>query len=244
MRKLDYKVFTRRHRPHYQPLGGTLFVTFRLVGSIPKSVVREYEAKKHWLEDQLRCAQDSVHNDDTPEFRNWLARVENFNRCWFMKFEDILHRADCGPMWLQDERLAERVAESLHRVDGINYRLDAYSIMSNHVHTVFKLLLPKEFLLNIPEENSPTSLRSDYPGLSGIMHSIKGRSARECNLLLSRTGEFWEHESFDHVIRPGKFGKTIRYVLNNPVKARLVGDWRHWRWNYCRKELSDQLNLS
>jgi len=46
-----------------------------------------------------------------------------------------------------------------------------------------------------------------------------------------------EQESFDHVIRAGKFDATVRYVLNNPVKAGLVKDWRDWRWNYCRKEL-------
>ncbi len=27
----------------------------------------------------------------------------------------------------------------------------------------------------------------------------------------------------------------------NPVKAGLVKHWRDWRWNYCRKELSDKL---
>ena len=53
------------------------------------------------------------------------------------------------------------------------------------------------------------------------MHTLKGRSARECNLILKRTGAFWEHESFDHVIRDGKFRKTIRYVLNNPVKVGI-----------------------
>ena len=36
-------------------------------------------------------------------------------------------------------------------------------------------------------------------------------------------------------------GATIRYVLNNPVKAGLVKDWREWGWNYCRSELSDKL---
>jgi len=69
------------------------------------------------------------------------------------------------------------------------------------------------------------------------MHSLKARSARECKLILSRSGQFWEQESFDHVIRPGKFDATVRYVLNNPVKAGLVNDWRDWRGNYCRKEL-------
>ena len=82
---------------------------------------------------------------------------------------------------------------------------------------------------------------TEHPSLSKIMHSLKGRSARECNLILNRKGQFWEHESFDHVIRAGKFDKTIRYVLNNPVKAGLVKHWREWPWNYCRRELSDKL---
>jgi len=60
-------------------------------------------------------------------------------------------------------------------------------------------------------------------------------------LILERSGQFWEHESFDHVIRLGKFDATIRYVLNNPIKAGLVKEWREWPWNYCRAELSDKL---
>ena len=79
-----------------------------------------------------------------------------------------------------------------------------------------------------------------YPGLSKIMHSLKGRTARERNLIIGRTGSFWEHESFDHVIRQGKFDKTILYVLNNPVKAGLVDYWEDWRWNYCRGEILDR----
>jgi hypothetical protein len=47
------------------------------------------------------------------------------------------------------------------------------------------------------------------------MQLLKGRSARESNLVLSRTGQFWEHGSFDHVIRKGNFDKTVLYVLNN-----------------------------
>lgn len=215
-------------------------MTFRLVGSIPKSVVREYKAKKRWLDDQLKRAQNSVHDEPAPELRNWLAHIEDFNRGWFIKFEDILHRANSGPMWLQEESVAERVAENLHRLDGIDYRLDAYSIISNNVHTVFKPILHDQFLMNLTEEIR-SSFPSEHPGLSRTMHSVKGRSARECNLILFRSGSFWEHESFDHVIRPGKFTKTIRYVLNNPVKVRLVNDWPQWRWNYCRKELSDKL---
>jgi len=141
---------------------------------------------------------------------------------------------DAGP------RIADRVAENLRRLDGDAYRLDAYSVMSNHVHTVFHPSLSEQELQEVFMEEDPFSLLH-HPSLSKIMHSLKGRSARECNLILNRSGQFWEHESFDHVIRPGKFDKTVRYVLNNPVKAGLVNDWRQWPWNYCRRELSDKL---
>ena len=76
------------------------------------------------------------------------------------------------------------------------------------------------------DEDGRPIFASDHPGLSRIMHSLKGSSARQCNLILSRRGQFWEHESFDHVIREGKFYQTIRYVLNNPVKADLAENWR------------------
>lgn len=160
----------------------------------------------------------------------------------FVKFEEILHKAESGPVWLSNERVAEKVAENLHRLDGKALRLDAFCIMSNHVHTIFKPFLSQ----NYPNEglisNRYSILVSELPGLARIMQSLKGRSAKEANEVLSRRGQFWEHESFDHVIRKGKFQKTCAYVLNNPVKAGLIDDWqRNWRWSYCRKELSDEL---
>jgi putative transposase len=145
---------------------------------------------------------------------------------------------------MRDERVADRVAENLHRLDGEAYRLDAFSVMSNHVHTVFKPFLSDAILLDDCDENPQPVFTAHHPGVAKIMHALKGRSARECNLILERSGPFWEHESFDHVIRSGRFDKTIRYVLNNPVKAGLVRDWQDWRWNYCRKDLVERFKCS
>jgi len=244
MTNLDYKQFTRRHRPHIHPPGALLFVTYRLVGSVPKSTVREYKAKKVWLENELKRARGQARDNKAPELEKWIERIETFNREWFLKFEAILHQAKVGPMWMRDERVAEAVADSLRVLDGNAYRLDTYSVMSNHVHTIFKPFVSESNLREIKNNDGHPVFTSDYPGISRIMHSVKGRSARECNLILSRSGSFWEHESFDHVIRPGKLKATMRYVLNNPVKAGLAKHWREWPWNYCRKELSDKLSLS
>ena len=235
MGRLDYHLLTRRKRPHFQPLDGTLFITFRLAGSIPKSTVRYYQAKRQWLKEQLRRSEEVPTNTRSAEHANWLARLEQLNREWFLKCEDILHREAVGPTWMRDNRIAANVAENLHRLDSDAYRLDAFSVMSNHVHTVLRPLVNKELIEEILR--SQDDGLSGIPALSKIMHTIKGRSARACNLILGRSGAFWEHESFDHVIRNGKFDKTIRYVLNNPVKIGLVRNWEDYRWNYCRKDL-------
>lgn len=208
MANLDYKQFTRRHRPHIHPPGGVLFVTCRLAGSVPKSIVRDYKAKKDWLENELRRARNIVHRDETPELKKWLERIEKFNRDWFLKFETILHQANVGAIWMRDERVAGTVAESLRTLDGKAYRLDAFSVMSNHIHTIFKPFVSENNLREIKSDDNRPLFISDYPGLSRIMHAVKGRSARECNLILSRSGSFWEHESFDHVIRHGKIRRN------------------------------------
>jgi putative transposase len=241
MPNFEYKQFTERHRPHFHPPGAILFVTYRLAGSVPKATVRAYKAKKEWLENEVKRARRVAPGECAPELSKWLERVEKFNRDWFLKFERILHQANVGPMWMRDERVARKVAESLCNWDGDAYRLDAYSVMSNHVHSVFKPFLCEEDLRETRDEDGHPVFTSKHPSLSRIMKLVKGRSARECNLILSRGGTFWEQESFDHVIRPGKFDATIRYVLDNPVKAGLVKHWREWPWNYCRKELADKL---
>jgi REP element-mobilizing transposase RayT len=238
---LDYKQFTERHRPHIHPPDSVLFVTYRLAGSIPKATVRQYRAKKEWLAGQLAQVSNEAQERNTPALKKLLEQVENFNRDWFIKFEDILHKTNNGPLWMKDPRIADAVAASLQKLDGDAYRLDAYSVMSNHVHVVFKPYLSEKDLQESLDHNGRPIFTSEHPGLSRIMQSLKGSSARECNRILSRTGQFWEHESFDHVIREGEFFRTIKYVLNNPVKVGLVEDWREWRWNYCRSELSDKL---
>ncbi|HUR98602.1 MAG TPA: hypothetical protein VMZ26_11110 [Pyrinomonadaceae bacterium] len=65
------------------------------------------------------------------------------------------------------------------------------------------------------------------------MKSIKGYTAREANKILNRKGSFWEAESYDHEVADDEeFNRIVRYVLNNPVKAGLVKDWRDWKWNW------------
>jgi REP element-mobilizing transposase RayT len=97
--------------------------------------------------------------------------------------------------------------------------------MPNHSHVVFKPL----------SINSPTK-EADYHSLASIMQSLKGFKAHACNRLLDREGDFWAHESYDHYVRNhGEWLRIVSYILNNPVKAGYVDDWRKWKWNYKRE---------
>lgn len=108
------------------------------------------------------------------ELGDLKAKVDKFNREWAIKFESVLHQANAGPMWTKDERVAYAVAQSLHNLDGNAYRLDAYSIMSNHVHVVFKPFVSEAELCEQFDEKGHPIFISNYPGLSSIMHSLKG----------------------------------------------------------------------
>ena len=174
MGNLDYKQFSKRHRPHIHPPDSILFVTYRLAGSIPRAVVRQYKAKKDWLVDQLKRINHEARESDSPDLKKWLEDVENLNRAWFVKFEDIMHKVSTGPMWMKDERIADVVAESLRKLDGEAYRLDAYSVMSNHVHAVFKPFLSEKDLRESFDPGGRLIFTSKHPPLQD--HAIaKGK---------------------------------------------------------------------
>jgi REP element-mobilizing transposase RayT len=83
--------------------------------------------------------------------------------------------------------------------------------MPNHVHL---LILPR---VALPQ----------------ITHWIKGRTAREANLLLGRVGEpFWQHESYDHWARNERELRRIAaYIEDNPVSAGLAATPDAWPWS-------------
>ncbi|MGE0886746.1 MAG: transposase [Blastocatellales bacterium] len=234
MNEYIYKEYTERDLPHIQPPDATLFVTFRLAGSIPKSVLRVYRAQKLWWEEETRRILALRIKEDSPEMRAHEERLLAFRRQWFVKFEEILHQAEAGPSWLKNESVAKIVADALHYRDGKVYRLDAYCIMSNHVHALFAPFLAAS---ELREVLLPEGMRflSQNPPLDKIMKSLKGYSAWEANNALGRRGNFWYRESYDHVVRnQAEFDRIVKYVLNNPVKAGLVKEWQEWPWSYRR----------
>jgi REP element-mobilizing transposase RayT len=126
----------------------------------------------------------------------------------FVWIDRYLDTSREGPQWLISPEIAKIVEDSLREA---SCTLHAYVIMPNHVHVLLTPLIP-----------SPR-----------LMQFIKGKSAREANKVLGVSGRpFWQHESYDRVVRTTEeFAKIKNYIENNPVKAGLADTREAYRWS-------------
>ncbi len=208
--------FYKRNLPHWQPAGAEYFITFRLANSLPKKVVERLQKER-----ELLLKNHSHQYED-----NLRIKID---RRIFKKYEAILDKAETGPVWLKDFRIASIVKDSIDYRDNREYELYAYCIMSNHVHLVFKHLSKM-----IRQESE------EFP-VTDILASLKKYTSKHCNIELKRTrNAFWQAESYDHVVRDAEeLERVIFYTLHNPVKAGLVENWRDWPHSYCKKEFRE-----
>jgi putative transposase len=129
---------------------------------------------------------------------------------YFGRFDALLDKAATGPLWLQEPLVAAVVKEALHFHDGKKYLLVCYCVMPNHVHLV-------------------VTLPDNAPPLAQSLQSIKSYTATKANKLLNRAGQFWQRESYDHIVRDAEeMKRVVSYVLEDPIKAGLTTDWQLW----------------
>ncbi|HCA80877.1 MAG TPA: hypothetical protein DEP53_14205 [Bacteroidetes bacterium] len=207
----EQRIYYRRHLPHYQPLDAEYHVVFRLAGSLPIEVVER-------LREEREAERKRIQTTKSENVRR--ADQRKLDAAYFMNFDKLLDNPHSGPRWLTDKRVASLVAEAIHYRDNKEYDLYAFTIMLNHDHVVFA-----------------TVRRADCPthSVTQILQKLKWNTALKSNKILNRSGAFWQSESYDHVIRTDEeLERTIWYVLNNPVKARLAGSWEQWPWTYWK----------
>ncbi|MCA2000322.1 MAG: transposase [Chloroflexi bacterium] len=208
--------FFRRNLPHYHLPNAAYFITFRLAGSLPFEAAQrlreEYEAEERRLKREL--SGKALYEARYQAQKRYFARVDK-----------VLDQALYGRRWLAQPECAKIVMEMLHSFHDQEYHLHAFCLMSNHVH----LLIDQQ---DIPEP-TPRHDGKSYTALSRAMRLLKRRSAALCNQSLERSGPFWQHESYDHVVRnEGEFERILAYIANNPVKAGLVEHWFDCPYTY------------
>jgi putative transposase len=102
-----------RNLPHWHPDGKIIFLTWRLFGSLPSSVLKRLES--------LRA---------TPGRQ-------------FAAADKFLDSATSGPSWLSDPKIAVVVKEAILRGEKLGqYTLFSYVVMPNHVHVLIEPRVP------------------------------------------------------------------------------------------------------
>jgi putative transposase len=207
------KPFYWRNLPHWHPPGATIFLTWNLEGSLPRAAQNRLAATRILLEREATSA-----DEDTDQ------RRARHNKRLFAFFDQILDKAESGPLWLKHPRIAAIVEAALLERYCELYTLWAYVVMANHIHA---LLQPK------PSPTLSEGCEITHIQLKDITKRLKGYTALEANRILNRTGQrFWQQESFDHWVRDdGEFYRIIAYIENNPVKAGLVAKAEEWPWS-------------
>ena len=212
MKKQD---FYRRHLPHLQLPNQTYFVTWLLNGALPRYTIRRIVKQNLGERNQL----DKVFLESTE-----LNRLIQSN--YFNEFDQKLNHVVKGSHYLRKSVIAEIVSNSLHYWDNKRIDLICYCIMSNHVHVLFSLY--------------ETNEDGEKNYMIDIVESIKKFSARECNKILGKKGPFWQHESYDRLIRDREeLYRTIIYILENPVQAGYCKSRSEYKWSYIKPEYQD-----
>lgn len=227
--------YDRGYLPHWRAQGRSYFVTFRLEGTLPQEVLRQFQAEREALLAKAKAtggiSRRSVAETGTdgpagkPALRNADFPVgeglskEDRQRLFELYSEKIEAYLDAGrgDCWLKDPRIGELTAGALRFFDGQRYDIGSWIVMPNHVHVIVRPL--GKHLLD------------------EIVKSWKGFTGREANKLLGRTGEpFWAREYYDHLLRDdAERARLSDYIHDNPVKAGLCARPEDWPWSSAHR---------
>jgi REP element-mobilizing transposase RayT len=106
--------YYKRHLPHWQPPGRTIFLTWRLYGSLPASIIQKIQRQRNLKQGEA-----------------------------FLKIDRVLDEIRTGPFWLKDGRIASCVVRALRKgeCELRQYILHVFVVMPNHVHVLFDPLV-------------------------------------------------------------------------------------------------------
>jgi type I restriction enzyme R subunit len=181
-----------KHRaalPHWAQDEVMQFVTFRLGDSLPREKILEWKKQS-----------DAFRNTWPPP---WTAEIQaDYHQRFAMKLERWLDEGT-GSCWFKAAALRKILAETFMRFQGERVEHQAWVIMPNHVHLLFKPLASIEKLIQ----------------------AWKSVSAKRIG-----KGSIWWPNYRDTLIRDGgHFRNAVRYIRKNPVKANLKeGTFTHW----------------
>jgi REP element-mobilizing transposase RayT len=199
----------RGYLPHCDFPGLVQLVTIRLADSMPTTRRGEWEH---------------------------LLTIENV-REKRTRLEDYLDRG-LGECHLRDEKIAQLTEDALLYFHGDRYDLLAWCVMPNHVHVLVHIwqaplgTIIKSWKKFVATKAQPILLERRPPARpegATFRAPPDWRPALRAQLLQ------WEREFWDTFMRDEEHeGRSIRYIENNPVKARLCRVPKEWQFSSAR----------
>jgi putative transposase len=193
----------QRNLPHWRQDGVTYFVTFRLGDSIPEAIRCQWEEEKAlWLK-----ARGILYDGDIGRWRPAFEKLPEEDQFLFHKHfnrqvQSCLDRG-LGSCHLPNLECINSLRAKMFGDDGSGYHSGDFIIMPNHVH-----------LLVTPVRGTELEI---------ILKRVKGASAVDCNRLLQRSGNFWQAESYDHIVRSlEQLHEYRKYIADNPSKTGIT----------------------
>lgn len=172
-----------------QPAPAAVFATWRLADSLP--------CRSEYLQSTLALSEGQR----------------------FLAVDRLMDQALTGPVWLENQLVAESVAQTLLAADRQwnLCSLLAWVIMPNHVHLLMRPNRP------LPE----------------VARAIRKTGARLANEILGRPGRLlWHEGSYDYWVRDeAELKRIAAYIESNPVTAGLASQREQWHWSSAFPQL-------
>ncbi len=208
-RRLTAGFHSRGVLPHLKREGASYFVTFRLAGTLPAEVLRQFKVEREAIMEHATAAKRPL---------TWHEQEELFR--WYSSRVDKYLDAGHGDCWLTRPDIADVVAAALRHHAGQRFDLLAWVVMPNHVHAVLR-----------PWPNRTLS------GILKSWKGFTAREANK--ILQRTGTTFWQEESFDHLIRDDEdMHRCCHYTTMNPVAARLCASPEEWKWSSVFRALA------
>jgi REP element-mobilizing transposase RayT len=115
--------------PHWQCDQAIYHISFRLVDSVPQSVLQRWLHERNCLIANAKQQGNELSQESQTKLRNFYCE----------KIEKYLD-AGYGRCYLRKAEIAQLVADSFTYFDNVRYRLHAWCIMPNHVHIIVEAM--------------------------------------------------------------------------------------------------------
>ena len=176
--------------------GEIALLTLRLPGTLPATTARELKA-------DLRTAQEAG------------AEHHRAQKQFFARFDAVLDRALSGPVYFENETMAEVLAGEIMLLEESGFRVPGFAILPNHAHLV--LHLPASSGLSFAKAVDLLHLRTDH------------NCRRLVRPKLPPHATFWQPGWLEiPILDEAELTRVLAYVRGNARQAGLPQRYQAW----------------